>query len=155
MNFIDLQNMKDKELKNQIAAEMGKKGVMANLQARLLHETCSVISDAKSGTLSSLEPQIKVEPKEDAWEEAICLVVAYLKRYKMKETVQTMRLEFTPTPNHTGYKKGSEVDDIFESLFDLIDENLDETFEQKVEKFIQTAQIAEPIESPKQKRTKK
>lgn len=155
MNFIDLQNMKDKELKNQIAAEMGKKGVMANLQARLLHETCSVISDAKSGTLSSLEPQIKVEPKEDAWEEAICLVVAYLKRYKMKETVQTMRLEFTPTPNHTGYKKGSEVDEIFDTLFDIIDRDFDMTFEQRVENFIQNAQIAEPVEPPKSRRSKK
>lgn len=155
MNFIDLQNKKDKELKIQISDAMKKKGVMSNLQARLLHETCAKVIEKDSGALSALQPQVKVEPKEAAWEEAICLVVAYLKRYKMRETVQTMRLEYLPTPNHTGYKKGSEVDDIFESLFDLIDENLDETFEQKVEKFIQTAQIAEPIESPKQKRTKK
>lgn len=148
MNFLDKQNQKDKELKNQISDVMKKKGVMANLQARLLHETCSIISEKDSGVLSSLQPQVKVEPKESAWEEAICLVVAYLKRYKMRETIQTMRLEYSPTPNHTGYKKGSEVDEIFESLFDLIDENFDETFEQKVDKFLQTAQIAEPIEPP-------
>ena len=155
MNFIDLQNMKDKELKNKIANEMGKKGVMSNLQACLLHETCSAVKASNSGTLSSLQPQIKIEPKEDAWEEAVCLVVAYLKRFRTKETVQTMRLEFPATPNHTGYKKGSEVDDIFDSLFDLVDRDLDVTFEERVDQFIQTAQIAEPIELSNPKRRRK
>lgn len=145
----------DQELKQSINQVFEKKGVTHNLQARLLHETCNEIMTTDSGALTSLHPQIKIQRDVDAWEEAICLVVAYLKRYRMKETAQTMRKEYSATPSHTGYKRGSEVDDIFDILFDLIERDIHVTFEEKVEDFIQTTKIQEPMKPVKQKRGKK
>ncbi|OHS92984.1 hypothetical protein TRFO_12176 [Tritrichomonas foetus] len=138
----------DEELKDY----MYNKGVTCNIQARLLHETCNEIQNSDSAALSSLQPQIRIERNVDAWEEAVCLVVAYLKRYRMKETVQTMRKEFAATPAHTGYKKGSEVDDIFDALFDIIERDMKKSFEERVDHFIKTTQIEEPARKQRPRR---
>ena len=147
--------LNDKQWSAKVREVMLKNGATCNLQARFLHSLCDEIQKSDNSALSALQPQIRVEREDDSWEEAICLVVAYLKRYRMVETVRTMRKEYASTPSHTGYKKGSEVDDIFDALFDIIDRDMHVKFEERVDRFIKSTQVEEPIHKPLPRRTRR
>jgi hypothetical protein len=96
-----------------------------------------------------------------AWVDALRLAIAFLKRYKMTDTVATLRMEAPNAPKQTGYGRASEVDAAFGDVLDVatalasftIDDRVT-TFAEELDAYLAEADQYSPHKqgSPKKKR---
>ena len=101
------------------------------VQAKYIREVGNVAIESQSKTLAAYRTVPKVLENK-AFTEAMMLVVAYLKRYKMNQTIEAMRAEYQKTPKTTGYSRASEVHGAFDSLLKIADHLENVRFEQRV-----------------------
>lgn len=87
--------------------------------------------------LRNLYPQISIVENNEAWEKALCLAVAYIKRYKMSSTLAAMKIEFDKVPKSTGYSRASEVDCSFQSILDFSKSLKEVSVKDRVDQFAQ------------------
>ena len=111
----EFKGMTDEELDRKTREAVDKAGGSWHLQAMLLRDLADVISTEENEKLESLKRPPVIEDSE-AWGEAICLCLAFLRRCRMKETIATMQLEVGNLPRDVGYSKGSEIDGVFKEL---------------------------------------
>ncbi|KAK8833963.1 hypothetical protein M9Y10_011637 [Tritrichomonas musculus] len=86
--------------------------------------------------LQNLLPQISIVEGNEAWRKAFCLVVAFIKRYKMNSTLATMKIEYDKVPKTTGYARSKEVDASFKSILDYADSAKEVTIKDKIKQFV-------------------
>lgn len=87
--------------------------------------------------LENLLPQISIVEGNEAWKKALCLVVAFVKRYKMSSTLATMKIEYEQTPKTTGYAKSKEVDASFKSILDYAESAKEVKTKDRIKQFVQ------------------
>lgn len=124
---------KQKALEEEAMKVIVNSGGVNYIQSCFLKEAAiEIANDTDHPNLSCLWADVKLFESK-AWNQALFLVVAYLKRHKMTGTLETMRTEFDSTPKSTGFTKAKEVDDAFEDLLNMSKILSDVTFEHKVE----------------------
>lgn len=87
--------------------------------------------------LQNLLPQISIIEGNEAWKKAFCLVVAFIKRYKMNSTLATMKVEYENVPKTTGYARSKEVDASFKSILDYAESAKEVKTKDRIKQFVQ------------------
>lgn len=87
--------------------------------------------------LQNLLPQISIVEGNEAWKKAFCLVVAFIKRYKMSSTLATMKIEYDQVPKTTGYAKSKEVDASFKSILEYAESANEIKIKDRIKQFVQ------------------
>ena len=109
-------------------------GASNHFQAQYHAEVAEAAINSEVPALQDLKPEVK-DLRQKAWKKALCLSLAVLKRYKMKMTIETMKLEYSAIPKSTGYTHGREVDEYFGKLFDVSEDLKNITFEQRASEY--------------------
>lgn len=124
---------KQKSLEEEAMKMIRECGGVNYIQGQFLKEAAAEIAqNTDNPNLSCLWADVKLFENK-AWNQALFLSVAYLKRHKMMATLETMRTEFDSTPKSTGFTKAKEVDDAFADLLEMSKILHDVSFEHKVE----------------------
>ncbi|OHT16598.1 hypothetical protein TRFO_41709 [Tritrichomonas foetus] len=105
-----------------------------NAQARYFQELSSHVVGNENEAFESLQPDMKITNAK-AWRQAVCLVNAYLKRYRMELTLQTIKTEYVQNPKSTGYKSASVVDSTMKNLLKLSKDIKNINFEERAQEF--------------------
>jgi hypothetical protein len=109
-------------------------GVVNILQLRYVKQVAEVLMADSSESLISLKPVIRIAISQ-AWTDALRLAIAFLKRYRLTQTLATVRTEYPEAPKTTGYGRVSEVDAAFADVLDTSDDLADLPFDEKVAAF--------------------
>ncbi|EAY16174.1 hypothetical protein TVAG_340680 [Trichomonas vaginalis G3] len=132
--------------------EMTKQVVVQNgghnyLYAEYLRMTANLASESDETFLNHFQPNINYDKSDII--EALKYVMAYLKANKMKETLNTLRIEYPDAPTKTGYSTRSEVAKSWDHLNETIRTNKRKSLDKKVRQF------SEEIGLPVQKHSRK
>lgn len=128
---VHIDNIRQEQLDDATMKAVTKAGAGNYIQAKYIREVGNVAAESKSTTLSVYRTTPKVL-KNKAFSEALLLVVAYLKRYKMNQTIEAIRTEYMETPKTTGYARASEVQSAMDDLLEIARNLEDVQFEQRV-----------------------
>ena len=90
------------------------------IQSQYMLQLSQEVVGSENPHFSNLQPHVEI-PEQEAWEKALCLAVAYIKRYKMGSTLQAMKNEYENVPKSTGYARASEVENAFKSILEFVD----------------------------------
>jgi hypothetical protein len=104
------------------------------LQAEYTKEVALVAMENRRGLIEYLYPEANIMNSE-AWTKAFMLAVGFLRRYKMNQTIATIRAEFRDTPRSSVYSRGSEIDQVFKGLLEVSRALKDFSFEERVARF--------------------
>lgn len=99
----------EKALERELIESYKEKGGLNDIQSRYIYEIAKAITGSKNNVFASLQPHVK-RMDNVIWEKCLCFCFAYLRRYKMDKTIQTMKLECSELPKSTGFGKVSELD---------------------------------------------
>lgn len=127
-------NSKPKNLDRETKLAIVKCGGKNNCQARYFQELSSYVVKSEISAFEYLQPDLKIKNSR-AWGQALNLVNAYLKRYKMELTLKTMKKEFANNPKTTSYKNTSIIDSTFNNLISFSKDLSKMSFEERVHKF--------------------
>jgi hypothetical protein len=104
-------------------------GAANNLRSKFLKEVSkSVIGDFRFLTI---QPNVK-HMDSVAWSRCLCFVVAYLRRYKMDNTLQTMKAECPILPKNTGFQRASDLELFLRTIKKTSIIVSDQTFDERV-----------------------
>lgn len=125
-------DVKQEKLDEEVARVIGEAGGFNFLQTKFLLETCRDIHESNYPNLVALKDKPRIE-KSKAWHKALCMCLAYLKRHKMTETVQTLKTEYPDAPKATGFQRGSELDMAMTDVLKTSDLLFNKTFQKRVD----------------------
>ena len=131
---IHLDDVKQNRLDERVSKTVSEKGGVNYVQAEYVSELCGAVVGSSSEKLFDLQPRIK-DLSSDTYYKALCLSIAFLKRYKMTQTVDSLRKEFPQAPKSTGFARASEVDAFFEQLFQQVEKSREDSFYHKARVF--------------------
>ena len=113
-------NLKQLRLDEEASEAVMKAGGRNFIQARYLCETAAELRNYRSKIIEPLRKHPKVG-KNEPWKRAVCVCVAFLKKYRLEMTLKTVRTEFPEVSNATGFHKAEELQREFDELFDIAD----------------------------------
>ena len=103
-----------------------------NLQARYVREIGKQVNISDDPALDRVRSAVEI-PDDPSWQKAFNFCIAYLRRYKMDQTVLSIKDEGAIVPRETGYNRASDVTKQFRE-FEKISANLGVlTFRDRVE----------------------
>lgn len=86
------------------------------IQASYFRYLCIATIGNQNEKLQSLQPNISIQRDSAAWEQALKLCLAFLRRRKMDQTLSAIRHEYSECPKTTGFSRASEIDIKFNQL---------------------------------------
>lgn len=119
------------------------------LYAEYLRMTARLASESDETCVNHFQPEINYSKADKAFIEALKYVLAYLKANKMKETFQTVMIEYPEAPTKTGYATRSEVGKSWEHFTETIKENRRKSLDKKVREFSEDVGLPIPKHSRK------
>ncbi|EAY03081.1 hypothetical protein TVAG_171790 [Trichomonas vaginalis G3] len=108
-----------------------EKGGMNDVQARYIYQTCLYATVDDNPVLTPLQPRVK-NMDNPLWTKAMCFCIAYLRRYKMNNTIRAIKCECDNLPKSTGFGKVSELEMFWRSLLKSSVHLGDKTFDECV-----------------------
>lgn len=140
---IHIDDVKQNRIDREVADAVAEHGGLNYIQAKYVSQLCDIIANSQDlppdtqGKLQDLQPKIKIElvNNEENYRRALCISIAFLKRYKMFETIEAVKKEFPQTPKATGFSKVSELDRAFDDLFQAADHSQDVSFNVRARDF--------------------
>ena len=144
-------DIKQEELDRETARVVEENGGHNILYAEYLKMTARLASESDATVFDHLQPEINYSKKDKAFWDALKFCMAYLKSYKMKETLETMRIEYPDLPAKTGYSRRSELQRTWDNLQSTIEEIVKRPFEEDIRVFCKIV----GLEPPKQRRRQK
>ena len=143
---------KQEELDRQTAYVIEKNGGHNILYAEYLRLTADLASESEATVFDHLQPEITYTKKDAAFMNALKYCMAYLKSYKMTETLETMKIEFPDLPKKTGYSRRSELENSWANLLNTIDQVKRIPIEVQVAEFSRAVGLPPPPEPQKVKK---
>lgn len=128
--------LKQERLDQEVVKAVERAGGTNFVQSEYIKEVAKVAIESESPTLTSVRPNVRIFNTE-AWNKSLLIVLAFLKRYKMNQTVETVRLEYPMTPKSTGFSRASELEAAFSDLLALADDLRNVEFQERVALFEQ------------------
>ncbi|EAY03158.1 hypothetical protein TVAG_345320 [Trichomonas vaginalis G3] len=120
-----------------------KRGAANHLRAQFVKDISKIVINSSNPNLISIQPHVK--PMDSAaWSRCLCFVVAYLRRYKMEQTLQAMKHECPILPKNTGFHRASDLEIFFGTIKKTAIVVADQSFDERVIEF------KEKIDSEKQ-----
>lgn len=139
------------EEESQIAIE--KAGGHNFLQAEFYRKFAERAIGNDEPILSRVQPDININMNNEAWRQAVCVTLAYLKRFKMEESIATLRTEFKDTPNKSGFSKKADLEEFFEDVANVIIDKKSQSLEKRVALFSDEAGLPPPKHIKKDKKS--
>ena len=146
---------KQAEIDAKTAELVQQQGGVNFLNANYIHLFAQSAIGANDAILSRLQPDIQVDMEDPAWRQAMCVALAFIKRYKLEETKETMKLEFPEEkglPTKTGFSKSKDLEAFFDKIANAIGDMKSRSFDANVDLFVQEAGL--PVEKPKREERK-
>ena len=119
------------QLNQAVLAVFEESGAGNHLRAQFTKNVAKIAIDPENPNLIPLQPRIKAMDSV-AWSRCLCFVVAYLRRYKMQQTLLAMKNECPILPKNTGFQHASDLEIFFNSLKKTAIVIADQTFDEKV-----------------------
>lgn len=116
---------------------LGDAGVFSYIQSKYIKEASKVIVGSENNDYSGLQPHV-VPMNCEAWEKSLKVCVAFLKMYKMTNTLETMRTEYNSIPRKTGFKQSTNLFEYFDELSTVSHDMGKLTFTKRVNTFVKT-----------------
>ena len=108
---------KQENLNHQTAETIEKHGGVNYLQGEYFAELSKYVIGSSNELFSDFQPNISIpELSKDSYIKAFKISVAFLLRYHLNLTYQTLKTEFADLPTHSSFKRGSELDAYFDAL---------------------------------------
>jgi hypothetical protein len=143
------QTNKQEELNRQTAYVIERNGGHNILYAEYLKLTADLAAESEATIFGHLQPEIKYTKKDVAFMNALKFCMAFLKSYKMKETLETMKIEFPELPRKTGYSRRSELENTWSNLLNTLDDIKKLSIEDRVEAFSEAVGLPPPKAKPR------
>ena len=99
--------------------EVEKVGGSNYIQASYFRYLCVATIGNQNPKLECLQPNLSIDKDSSAWEQALKLCLAFLRRRKMDQTLSAIRHEYSDCPRSTGYSHAAEVDIKMDQLLGL------------------------------------
>ena len=80
------------------------------IQASYFRYLCVATIGNSNPKLECLQPNLSINKDNPAWEQALKLCLAFLRRRKMDQTLSAIRHEYSDCPKTTGYSHAADVD---------------------------------------------
>ena len=148
-------DVKQAEIDAKTAQIVTENGGANFLNANYIHLFAESAIGAQDAILARLQPDVQVDMEDPAWRQAMCVALAFIKRYKLEETKETMKLEFPEEkglPTKTGFSKSKDLEAFFDKIARAIADMKQRSFERNVDLFVQEAGL--PVEKPKREERK-
>ena len=114
---IDIDQINQVELDQKTAKSLEIHGVTNKINAHYLLEIEKAVHSTDITQFIGLHPHFHMENTE-AWKRALCAAIAFLRRYKLEYTLESIELEHKHLPNETGFKRGKELDQFFTDIYE-------------------------------------
>ena len=98
-------------------------------QARYIHGIAQAVMMDDRNIFTPLKPRI-VDHEEEQWVKSMCFCIAYLRKYRMEQTIQTIKAECQKLPKSTGFGKASELEMFWRKLLKASVRLGDKTFDE-------------------------
>lgn len=136
---IHLDDLKQNKLDEKVSQTVAEHGGLNYIQAKYVSQLCEVVvnnpelSEESANKLRDLQPKVKSDllSENELYRRALCISVAFIKRYKMVQTLDAIKREYSQTPKSTGFSKASELERTFEELFQTARDSKETTFNSK------------------------
>lgn len=125
-------DIKQEKLDEEAAHAIEAAGGFNFLQTKFLLETCRDIHESDYPNLVALKDKPRIQTSK-AWHKALCIALAYLKRHKMTETVETLKIEYPDAPKATGFQRGTELDLAMTEVLKTSDRLFNKTFPLRIQ----------------------
>ena len=135
---------KQDELDRQTAEVVKQNGGHNILYAEYLRMTAQLASENDSTVFDHLQPEINYTKKDKAFWDALKFSIAFLKSYKMKETLATMKFEYPEIPAKTGYSRRSELQRTWDNLQATIEQIKQRPYEEEIRIFSKIVGLPPP-----------
>ena len=147
-------DIKQEKLDDLTTRAILKCGGGNNAQARYFQSLSEVVVGSELPVFECLQPHMSITDSKP-WQQAICLVNAYLKRHRMDYTLKTVRTEYSENPRSTGYKSAKVVDQTLRNLISLSRDLSALDFEERAAEFTDDLKqrVKFPNVSPKRPRS--
>lgn len=145
-------DVKQERLNEETQQEIEKAGATNFLQAEFYHKFAEHAIGSDDPLLSRVQPNPNIDMNNEAWREALCVTLAYLKRYKMTESIETLRTEFPDTPAKSGFQRKQDLESFFEDVATIIVDMKSRPLEKRISMFSEEAGLPPP--KRKEKSTK-
>ena len=146
------EEAKQEKLNEETAAAVLNSGGVNFLYAEYIHKVLQHVVNSDDTVVERLQPNVRVDLTQEAWRQALCVVLAYLKRFKMDESIQTMRTEFPETPAKSGFAKKADLELFFSDTADIITQIKSTSFEKRVKLFADEAGLDPLLQTTKKER---
>ena len=105
-------------LNDETAEVVAAKGGINYIQAEYMYELSKYIIGNDEDALIELQPDIHIEEEKESWQKALLICVAYLHRYKLTMSYNTLKDEYVDhkTPTTTPFKRSANLDAVFTAL---------------------------------------
>ena len=131
MSKIEELNESQSSLNTQTLEVYYTKGGSNDAQARYLSGIAQAVLLDDREIFTPLKPRI-IDHDEQQWVKSICFCIAYLRKYKMDKTLQTIKAECQNLPKSTGFSKASELAAFWQKLLKTSVRLGDKTFDEWV-----------------------
>ncbi|KAK8884366.1 hypothetical protein M9Y10_043476 [Tritrichomonas musculus] len=140
---IHLDDIKQSKLDEKVSETVAEHGGLNYIQAKYVSQLCEVVvnnpelSEDSANKLRDLQPKVKSNllTENELYRRALCISVAFIKRYKMVQTLDAIKKEYAQTPKSTGFSKASELERTFEGLFQTARDSEQTPFNTKARAF--------------------
>ena len=149
------EEAKQEKLNEDTAAAVQNSGGVNFLYAEYIHKVLQHVVNSDDTVVERFQPNVRVDMQQEAWRQAICVVLAYLKRFKMDESIQTMRTEFPDTPSKSGFAKKADLEMFFTDIADVISQVKSTSFERRVKLFADEAGLDPLLQTTRKERKHK
>lgn len=130
----------DEEMLDLVQKAFERVGAHMYFQAKTIVYTCKVICNTRNPRYHILQPKIKIDTTSPAWNNAYMLVLAYLKKLKMKQTLKAIKIEntiqFTEQAQPKNIFEADNVESFYTELLNLNSDNVLPEFDTRVDEFI-------------------
>ena len=144
-------DLKQDELDRETARVVQEHGGHNLLYAEYLKMTARLASESDATVFDHLQPEINYTKKDKAFWDALKYCMAYLKSYKMKETLETMKIEYPDLPAKTGYARRSELQRTWDNLQTTVDQIMKRPFDEEIKAFSKIVGLPPPQQRRRQK----
>ena len=155
-NNINPDQYKQRKLNDETAKVVAAKGGINYIQADYMHELSKFIIGNDDDALLQLQPDIQIQAEKESWQKALLICVAYLHRYKLSMTYNTLKDEYVDhkTPNSTPFRRASDLDAVFTALLNKqplpsFEQPKTPSKKQKIIKVIKSASKKSSVTTPK------
>ena len=140
---IHLDDIKQNKLDEKVSETVAEHGGLNYIQAKYISQLCEVVvnnpdlSEESENKLRDLQPKVKSDllSENELYRRALCISVAFIKRYKMLQTLDAIKREYNQTPKSTGFSKASELERTFGELFQTARDSTEVPFNTKARAF--------------------